>query len=358
MNKRLFKNGLLKAFSLLAIGAAGLVSVSSAGYGQSAAEQGAGPFRTQTIQLEAGWNAVYLEIEPSKGDPSALFAGTPIEIAAAYFRPVTAMEFIDSPTDVLPDRKGWSVWYAPSRDDALLGNLHAIQAHNAYLLYTEKAYTWSLNGTPFFGESRWHPNAFSLVGFPIDAAEQPTVANFFAGAAPHSPLKIYRLAAGNWSLITNPAQTLMKPGAAYWAYSLGASTYRGPFTVDFSSSSAGGLVFNESTSARQLEIRNVSPSPINLTLSLQPGKSGQLPVKYVVRVLDGPDQPIDSISVPFPTALELGPLEAGQAFSLELEVEQEAVTAGVMSSTLSISSDAGLRLEVPMVSVRSDLLNP
>ena len=356
MNKRLSTNGLLKAFSLLAIGVAGLITASSPGYGQAASEQGVGPFRTQTIQLEAGWNAVYLEIEPTKVDPSALFAGTPIEIAAAYFRPVTAMEFIDSPTDVLPDRKGWSVWYAPDRPDALLGNLHAIQAHHAYLLYSKNAYTWSLRGRPFFDAIKWHPNAFSLVGFPIDAAEQPTIAEFFAGAAAHTPLKIYRLANGQWTLVSNPAQAMMKPGAAYWVYSKGASDFRGPLEVDFKSSAAGGLVFKESTGTRRIQIRNVSPNPQDLTLTLQGGTTGTLPLSYVVRVLGGSNQPIDSVSIPFPSPLKLGPLETGQAFLLELEVAQEAVSTPVMSSTLSISTTAGLRIEVPLVSIRTDLL--
>lgn len=318
---------------------------------------GVGPVRTQTIQLSAGWNAVYLEIEPLKGDPSELFAGTPVSIAAAYFRPATSMEFIESPDVALPDRKRWNVWYAPGREDALLSNLHAIQAHHAYLLYAEQPYTWSMQGTPFYGAIQWHPNAFNLVGFPLDSSEQPTMANFFSGISAHNPLKAYRLSNGQWNLITNPAQTLMKPGEAFWVYSQGASSYRGPLEVSFSSSSLGGLVFSESSGSRQLEIRNVSPFPQDLTLSLQAGKNGILPLSYMVRILDGPDQPIATTAVAFPQSLKLGPLEAGKAFVLELQVAQESVTAATMNTTLSISSNAGSRVDVPLVSIRSDLLS-
>ena len=266
------------------------------------------------------------------------------------------MEFIDSPDDVLPDRKGWNVWYAPEREDALLSNLSAIQAHQAYLLFTEQTYTWALQGTPFHGSARWHPNAFSLVGFPIDAAEQPTVANFFAGAAAHSPLKAYRMSGGQCSLISNPSQVLMKPGAAYWIHSTGASSYRGPLTVDYPGSATGGVVFSETISTRQIEIRNTSPFPQELTFSLQGGTTGVLPLSYIARVLDGPEQPVGAASIPLTQGLKLGPLEAGAAFLMDLEVAQEAVTVPAMTTTLTISSTAGPRIEIPLVSLRGDLL--
>jgi hypothetical protein len=356
MNSSIPATGRLKSSLSLWIGICGVLAAAPLASSQTQAAGGVGPFRTQSIQLEAGWNAVYLEVEPIKGDPSALFAGTPIEIAAAYMRPLTAMEFIDSPSQVLPDRKGWNVWYAPGREDALLSNLSAIQAHHSYLLFTEQAYTWSLEGTPYHGSARWHPNAFSLVGFPIAAAEQPTVAAFFAGAAAHSPLKIYQMSGGQWSLVSAPAQTLMKSGAAYWAHSKGASDFRGPLKVDFGGSSSGGLVFSESVTTRRMEIRNVSPYPQHLTCTLQGGSTGVLPLSYLMRVLDGPNQPIEVVSVPFTDGLKLGPLEAGAAFILDLVVTQEAVTVPVMNTTLTIISTAGPRIEVPLVSLRGDLL--
>jgi hypothetical protein len=360
MNNRTHRARRLKSASRLMAGLACLLfAMPPAGAQQQQEAEGVGPFRIQTIQLVAGWNAVYLEIEPDKGDPSALFAGTPIEIAASYFRPVTAMEFIENPSEILPDRKGWNVWYAPQRDDALLSNLSAIHAHRAYLLYSGRAYTWSLRGTPFHGSATWHPNAFSLVGFPIDPAEQPTIAGFFSGTGAHSPLTIYQMVGGRWSLITDPARVPLKPGAAYWTYSKGASNFRGPLTVEFSGSASGGLVFDEATTTRTLEIRNVSPFPQNLTFTLLGGQTGVLPLSYVARMLDQPDRPVAAVSIPLTQGMKLGPLEAGAAFVLELEVAQEAVSVPLMSTTLTISSNAGPRIEIPLISTRADLLaNP
>ncbi len=334
-----------------ALGAGTLVSAEGDGSGT------VGPVRVQTIQLEAGWNAVYLEVEPLLKTPGALFSGTPIDIAAAYFRPVTPMEFINSPNEILPDRKGWSVWYSPERDDALLSNLHVVEAHQAYLIHSTEDYLWSLEGTPFHGSSRWHPHAFSLVGFPVDGDARPTLANFFAGAGAHAPLRMYRLEGGLWTLVDNPAQTMMEPGAAYWIYSKGASRFRGPLSVNFFNSSAGGLVFSENTESRRVEFANVSVFPQQLTISIEPGPNGPLPMAYLVRMLNTTEKAMDLISIPFAGVIDLGPLEPGESFAMDLEVMQEEVTLPFMGSTLSITSDAGVRKEIPLISVRRDLIN-
>jgi hypothetical protein len=314
-----------------------------------------GPFRSHSIQLQQGWNAVYVEIEPRKGSPTELFQGTPVEIVAAYNRPVTPMQFIESPSEVLPDRKGWNVWYAPHRDDRVLTNLSAIQAHNAYLVFAKTAFTWTFQGTPYFGSARWHPNAYNLVGFPIHAAQAPTVAAFFGNAAPHTPLRVYRMVSGQWSLIANPAQVLMQPGAAYWVYSNGASSFGGSLDVTFGGSSSGGIVFSTDSSSRTIQIRSTSAFPQNLTFSLQAGENGLLPVSYLVRVLELPSDD-DKVPVSLASGAQFGPLEAGAAFELELEVAHESVSQLIMASTLVITSNAGSRVEIPLLSIRQDLL--
>ena len=316
---------------------------------------GLGPYRTQTIELVAGWNAVYLEVEPTTSEPADLFAGTPIEIVAAYFRPVTAMQFIDSPNELLADRKGWSVWYAPERDDALLSDLYAIQAHQAYLVYTETPYTWSFEGAAYFGHAQWHPNAYSLVGFPIDAAETPTVQNFFAGVDAHAALKIYRMVNGRWNLITATASTLMEPGKAYWVYSEGASAYAGPLAVQFRAESVGGLVYTINSGAQELTLFNDSPYPQQLNLSLIAGATGQIPLAYAVPELNGDNGAIATSSVPFADTLTISALEPGESVAIQLEVIQSQITQSLMGTTLVIVSDAGPRIEVPIVSVRLDL---
>jgi len=316
-----------------------------------------GPFRTQTIELEAGWNAVYLEIEPLQTDPNLLFADTPIEIVSAYFRPVSAQQFVESPNEVLADPKGWNVWYRPGRDDELLTDLYDIQAHSSYLIYSESAFTWTFSGASFFGTAQWHPNAYSLVGFPIDAAQAPTVESFFAGVEAHEDLKVYRLVSGSWSLVTAPAATLMEAGTAYWTHSVGSSEFQGPLQVDFNSESIGGLIYTLETGAQRLVLSNVSPYPQALELSLVAGDNGQIPLAYGVLQINGDTDSVQRTVTPLNGSLQIDALEAGQSAVLELEVRQSEVRAELMTTTLVVTSDAGLRIEIPVVSVRRDLQN-
>ncbi|WP_269526448.1 hypothetical protein [Coraliomargarita parva] len=319
--------------------------------------EGVGPYRTQTIALNAGWNAVYLEVEPLESAPDALFDGTPIEIVASYFRPVTSMEYTESPSDFLGDRKSWSVWYAPERDDAILSNLYAIQAHHCYLIYSESAYTWNLEGSPYFDAVTWHPNAHNLVGFPVDTANAPTVANFFAGAEAQSGLKVYRMVNGRWVLITAPESTFMEAGKAYWTYAEGASVFTGPLQVEFKGSANGGIIYNESSGARRVVFTNQSAFPQELSLSLRAGRTGLVPMGYLLTALDGPDGSVQIVTLDFPETLEIGPLEAGQSFAIDLVVQNSEISEAVMGSTLVITSDAGLIREIPILTVRNDLLN-
>lgn len=322
--------------------------------GQSA-NNAVGPFQTQEIELTEGWNAIYLEVEPLETDPAALFADTPLEIVAAYFRPVSPAEFIDSPSELLSSRENWSVWYAPDREDALLSNLYAILGHRAYLIYSDEDYTLSVSGTPTLGAASWYPNAYSLVGFQIEDTEQPTIENYFSGSDAQSGLKLYRMIEGRWALISDPASTLIEPGVAYWAYSEGASEFSGPLEVSLAKGSLGGLVFTETSGSSRIVIENVASYPQNLSFDLSAGNAGLLPLNYIVTVTDTDEAALDKVSLSLPESMELGPLEPGQAFALDIEVDQNAVSVPLQSALLTITSDAGARRQIPVVSIRRDL---
>ena len=56
--------------------------------------------RTQVVELEAGWNAVYLEVEPEEAAPEAVFEGMPVDVVAQYFQRQSPVQFIANPEEV------------------------------------------------------------------------------------------------------------------------------------------------------------------------------------------------------------------------------------------------------------------
>ena len=83
----------------------------------------ASTLRTQQIQLQKGWNAVFLEVFPVASAPEAVFSNAPVSIAAAYFPLPNSVEFVRDPSRINWKKEGWGVWYAPRREDAFLSNL-------------------------------------------------------------------------------------------------------------------------------------------------------------------------------------------------------------------------------------------
>ena len=63
--------------------------------------------RIQTIQLEAGWNAVHLAVEPSERAPDVLFADTGVDIVATYDTVGTFGQFSTDPAVDMLRQLGW-----------------------------------------------------------------------------------------------------------------------------------------------------------------------------------------------------------------------------------------------------------
>src|SRR5437667_214500 len=57
---------------------------------------------TQTITLNPGWNAVYLEVQPANSDCDAVFAGIPVESVWAWNRRFSSVQFIQDANQLVP----------------------------------------------------------------------------------------------------------------------------------------------------------------------------------------------------------------------------------------------------------------
>lgn len=191
---------------------------------------------TQSVELQAGWNAVWLEVEPRDADgrplaPDAVFTNPAVTTIASYFPGTAADEFVMDTAEASLNKDGWAAWYRS--DPARQGTLSAIVGNRAYLIRAASAVTVNLTGEASLHLYSWVPDAYNLVGFGLISGSEPTFAEFFGPAGAKHPVNLIMQlnpVDGSWSPVS-PTEKL-KRNAAYWVYAAGNSTYQGPFRVD------------------------------------------------------------------------------------------------------------------------------
>lgn len=312
------------------------------------------PTRTQSLELRKGWNAVFLEVEPANPDPAVVFAGLPVDIAAAHLTPVSSAQFVANPDADILRRTGWKVWYAPSRQDAFLTSLHAIHGQQAYLVHATENATWRATGAVMLEGVRWQSDAYNFVGVQVSATSAPTFAQYFGGSPAHRHDKIYRLVEGVWQKVADPSAAPMRSGEAFWIYCEGSSRFRGPITVDAGSNR--GLVLGTATG--EVILRNASNHPLRPTVENVILGQGSLPLSIVVSAVGDPAAPVRDLRASQSSTgwiQPLPPLEAGTALRVPVAARLGAMTAYVQVTALRITTDLGTETWVPVVGVREDL---
>jgi hypothetical protein len=299
----------------------------------------AAPMRTQTVALNTGWNAVWLEVAPEADSPSVIFAGKPVDIVAAYALPVSEAQFAKNKTVNMQSLAGWQVWYAPHRADASLSRLGRL----------------SIRGEVVAGEVQWTPNRFSLVGFSVSGGAAPTFKQFFQGSSAHNHNKIYRLIDGTWRQVLQLDAETLRSGEAFWIYSDGPSVYQGPLSVKANASL--GLVLGDSVKGT-LAFRNETPHPLAFTLSLVTDEGNTaLPLAAVVSVLCS--NALGKVDAPinFPAGawMQTFPaFEPGEGMTLPIVLRMRDVQPGSYSGLLKVTTDLGTETWLPVRATREE----
>ncbi len=310
--------------------------------------------RIQTVQLRQGWNAVFLEVNPSNSAPAVVLANTPIDIVACHQGHDSTAQFMNNPgADLLKD-VAWGVWYADHRPDSFLKTLHAMYGQQAYLIHAKSDFTWQVTGTTLPPEVHWRPHSYNLVGFSVQSPGAPTFAQFFAGSPAHRHDKIYRLTDGTWRRVLDARAETMRSGEAFWIYCEGNSKYQGPLGVE--TTTRYGVYLGSGSDA--FTLRNLTDHPISPTVEHVPSGYSSVPLSIVVQAVGEPSSPIQSVAVPRPAGTwtqPLPPLEAGRAIRVPLQVRLQDATAFTQSSLLKISTDLGTEVWLPVFGVREDL---
>ena len=213
----------------------------------------------QTIELQPGWNAIYVELEPDNDTIEQVFAGLPVASVWRWLPDDRPVAFIQDPDEDLLTIDGWYGYFPSHRPESILTNLFTISPNQAYLvrLLGNESRELTITGRPVLRRQAWRPDDFQFTGFHVEPGNEPTFQNWFAGSDAHQAGPIFRLDDnGEWVEVTQPAIETIRSGEAYWVYTEGRSTYQGPMPISLE---FGNRVdFNRSLSRETVLLNNFS----------------------------------------------------------------------------------------------------
>lgn len=291
----------------------------------------------QTIELEPGWNAVYMHVEPIDRDIRKVFSGVPVASVWRWIPEEAGSEFIRDPAEGLDNIEGWFAWFPEPRPEAFLSNLFRIDANEAYLIELEGNQTEQIviEGRPRYRPTRWETDTFTLTGLFIDPEAPPTFAEFFERSPAHRGQPIYQLDPdGTWHEV-NPSTAAINSGEAYWIRTRGNSRYQGKMNLVLDSGDS--LEFSAALTENLMVLRNRSD---------QHGT-------FLIRRLNGNTMPLawqqedpETGEASWPNLRDQLILDAppGEDVQLTLAVLRENFTASRMEQVLEITDEQGQRV--------------
>lgn len=301
------------------------------------------PPATQTIALQKGWNAIYVQVDPADRDPAKVFAGLPVLKVAAYLPSRTPVEFIQDPTSKAWKKEGWSVWYGPGTSEEGLSDLYAIPGGRGYLVNMAEAGQLTLHGFVIFPQTLWRADAYNFVGFQVDPVSPPTFAAWFAGSPNHQSTRrptVYSLdATGHWVPVERMDQVQIQPGRAYWVFCQGGSSYQGPLSVI---GTAGRLDYGDVT--KTLAVRMINPLSNPLSVTMEVVEADSLPLVYEKMLLSLGQ----TLLVPMDSAVVLPTIEAGDELQVRLSLDRAGMTRKAGTAVLVLRDSVGSLLRIPV----------
>lgn len=317
----------------------------------------------QTITINPGWNAIFLEVEPvwfdqatqdaypdkEPTDPEVVFANLPDLTTAWMWNPrAGTVEFVQDPSTLVPEGPTMMV-YDPT--NPIVSNLYSVQGNHAYLINYGGAtpVDWQVRGEPLAPQLDWKPNSFNFVGFHIDPVSPPLFFDFFSSSPAHAGQQIFVLdnATGNWVEVT--AAEPMQPGEGFWIYCKGSSEFSGPVTMQLDQ----GKMLDYGTVLEQQEImiKNNSNTARTVSLGLTDGGIptglGAYPLFYWEYDVDAEMAQWTQLpQEPSSLSLTVGP---GESQTIKLGVKRMGLTANVAYPTnLQVQDASGTLFKVPV----------
>ena len=301
-------------------------------------------YRQTFANLRPGWNALWVEVEPTNNAIDVVFSGQPVEAVWSYVDKSSTADFIQNANELPFNNPAWVRYFPTNNPRSVIRTLFTINANRAYLVKLTNTTTLNITGRPSLRPVPWTPDALNLRGFPVDPGSPPSFTNFFAAAPAHTGQPVYRLATnGLWqpvagNAVPSPGTNLMKSGEAYWVYSRGGSTYTAPLELQLET--GDGLDYTRTLNELTLTVKNLGGSPQVATVSNV--TAGTMPLSYY--------DPAGAaganwINLPNPHYVSL--LDAAPG-TRRLAIRRPALPSDPYGGVLAVSDAAGTRYLVPV----------
>jgi hypothetical protein len=335
-------------------------------------------WRTQTIQLQPGWNAVHLEVQPQPDDCDTILANLPIESVWKWNRRFSTIQFVTDPSKLVPEDPDWLVWLPLTDKKVFLRRLRSIEANQSYLIKLAddaSPVTLSIKGQVVLPKLEWYPHGLNLVGFPVNSINSPTFTEFFKFTTEVNTTlgyanQLFRLdSAGHGLAIVQPARDRVQPGVAYWIRTEKKPAYMASLHVN---ASGGAIDFGAIASSQDMTILNAHPTaPTQVMIKLRnsespptgtgfPELAGSVPLSYLSQNTNGSWDWIE-----FPASGLSKTLAPGQTWTLRLGLRRAALASYQPTGTngadyqgiLEVTDAAqSLLIPVPVTATRPEIV--
>ena len=157
---------------------------------------------SETMTLEDGWNAIYLESTPTNALCSEFFAGAPVARVASYQSDAysSTRQIADDGTEIAQKPISYYVWLP---DDETASTMDALVGGNVYLIYATNTWKRSFLGVPAAPRQTWRATSgetgfMNLVGVSVDTNDTVTAKSYF-GEGPYGTASgtAYKIAGTN-----------------------------------------------------------------------------------------------------------------------------------------------------------------
>lgn len=228
----------------------------------------------ETLRLDAGWNAVYVESTPLESDATAFFSDLPVQRAGCYVSSVYSPteQISRDGSDIAQKTVSYLAW--DSREPRL-SSLKRIAGGLCYLVYATNAAEKTFLGTPSAPLVSWRVSSegfATIAPVSIPAGEEIYPSTYFgegpAGTLASEPFALTGddPAAPDIVNMNSFLKAKVKGGRAYVLECGQAGEW--PGVLDVATDGGGGLDFGDGRSFAHLTVRNAGTKERNVRLSL------------------------------------------------------------------------------------------